>query len=73
MRRVTAKTASDASVQTEQHATARDRRAEVIRLLSNFNGPALSDREIARRVGVSPRTVGNIPRRLAVEASAKAA
>lgn len=39
------------------------RRAEVLRLLSNVDTAGLSDREIARRVGVSPQTVGNIRRR----------
>jgi hypothetical protein len=44
-------------------STARARRAEVLRLLSNMDTAGLSDREIARRVGVSPQTVGNIRRR----------
>jgi predicted DNA-binding protein (UPF0251 family) len=43
--------------------TASDRRAEVIRLLSNVDMTNLSDREIARKVGVSPQTVGNIRRK----------
>jgi hypothetical protein len=43
--------------------TATDRRAEVIRLLSNADTARLSDREIARLVGVSPQTVGNIRRK----------
>jgi transcriptional regulator with XRE-family HTH domain len=44
--------------------TARERRAEVKKLLSNLDTKNLSDREIARRVGVSPQTVGNIRRRM---------
>jgi DNA invertase Pin-like site-specific DNA recombinase len=44
--------------------TATERRAEVKRLLSNVDTAHLSDREIARRVGVSPQTVGNIRRRM---------
>jgi hypothetical protein len=44
--------------------TARERSAEVRRLLSNMDTARLSDREIARRVGVSPQTVGNIRRRM---------
>ena len=50
-------------VHNGHHRTARDRRAEVIRLLSNVDTARLSDREIARQVGVSPQTVGNIRRR----------
>lgn len=46
--------------------TASERREEVIRLLSERASAALSDREIARRVGVSPQTVGNLRRRLSV-------
>jgi hypothetical protein len=46
------------------HRTARQRSAEVRRLLSNVDTSRLSDREIARRAGVSPQTVGNIRRRL---------
>jgi hypothetical protein len=53
--------------QAGQRETATDRRAEVIRLLSNVDTAYLSDREIARRVGVSPQTVGNIRRRLTDE------
>jgi hypothetical protein len=71
-----AKTAADLSVQTGhvhtgRRETARDRRAEVIRLLSILDAGALSDREIGCRVGVSPQTVGNVRRRLVVEASAE--
>jgi DNA-binding Lrp family transcriptional regulator len=44
--------------------TASDRREEVIRLLSNVDTTTLADREIARMVGVSPQTVGNIRRRI---------
>jgi DNA-binding Lrp family transcriptional regulator len=35
----------------------------MMRLLSDPTTAARSDRKIARRVGVSPQTVGNIPRR----------
>jgi hypothetical protein len=73
-----AEMAPERSVQTGhvhngQRETTTDRRAEVIRLLSNVDTAHLSDREIARRVGVSPQTVGNIRRRLADEDMAKAA
>ena len=44
--------------------TASERREEVIRLLSDAAIAALPDREIARRVGVSPQTVGNLRRRV---------
>jgi DNA-binding CsgD family transcriptional regulator len=53
-------------------ASATARRAEVVRLLSSLDTSGLSDREIARQVGVSPMTVGNIRRRMAAEALAKA-
>jgi DNA-binding CsgD family transcriptional regulator len=70
--------APEAAVQTGrvhngQRETATDRRAEVIRLLSNVDTAHLSDREIARQVGVSPQTVGNLRRRLADEKLAEAA
>ena len=52
-----------ASVQTRHLSTATARRADVLRLLSDPATAVLSDREIARRVGVSPQTVGNIRRR----------
>jgi DNA-binding CsgD family transcriptional regulator len=73
-----AKTPPESAVQTGhvhngQRETATQRREEVIRLLSNLDTVALSDREIARRVGVSPQTVGNIRRRLMVKATAKVA
>ncbi len=45
-------------------ASRADRRAEVLAMLREDH-PALSDREIARRVGCSPQTVGNIRRRQA--------
>lgn len=45
--------------------TASERREEVMRLLSDPAMAALPDREIARRVGVSPQTVGNLRRRVA--------
>lgn len=44
------------------HTTTTDRRAAVIDLLRS--SPTLSDREIARRVGVSPQTVGNQRRKM---------
>jgi Protein of unknown function (DUF2786) len=44
--------------------TASERREEVMRTLATAEGYALSDREIARRVGVSPQTVGNLRRRV---------
>ncbi len=44
--------------------TASERREEVVRLLSDPATAALPDREIARRVGVSPQTVGNLRRRV---------
>lgn len=51
-------------VQTGHHKTATERRYEVISMLVNFETGDLPDREIARRVGVSPQTVGNIRRRI---------
>jgi Homeodomain-like domain len=62
--------ATKPAVQTGQWKTASTRRAEVVRLLSNVDTARLSDREIARMVGVSPQTVGNIRRKH--EASARA-
>jgi hypothetical protein len=50
--------------QSGDRRTASDRRDEVTRLLCNVDTAKLPDREIARRVGVSPQTVGNIRRRL---------
>lgn len=47
---------------------ARARRKAVEDLLSDPDGSYLSDREIARRVGVSPQTVGNVRRRLQAQA-----
>ncbi|MBP7340594.1 helix-turn-helix domain-containing protein, partial [Niveispirillum sp.] len=44
--------------------TASERREEVIRMLADADLAALPDREIARRVGVSPQTVGNLRRRV---------
>jgi DNA-binding CsgD family transcriptional regulator len=49
--------------------TASARRAEVEKYLASAAGKPLSDREIARRVGVSPQTVGNIRRKM--EAASK--
>ncbi len=43
--------------------TASERREEVVRMLTDPETATLSDREIARRVGVSPQTVGNLRRR----------
>jgi hypothetical protein len=43
--------------------TASERREEVMRLVIDPVTANLSDREIARRVGVSPQTVGNLRRR----------
>ena len=51
-------------VQTPQPKTAGQRRAEVLRLLSNLDTCKLPDREIARRIGVSPQTVGNLRRKM---------
>lgn len=45
--------------------TASERREEVIRILADPELAVLPDREIARRVGVSPQTVGNLRRRVA--------
>lgn len=56
--------ANNRPVQNGHHQTATDRRAEVVRLLSNVDTAGLPDREIARMVGVSPQTVGNIRRRM---------
>ena len=56
--------APDSRVHIE-HATATARRAEVLRLLSDENTAMLPNREIARRVGVAPATVGNLRRRTA--------
>ncbi len=58
-----------AAVQTGQAAqptspTASQRRSQVLALLSNMDTAALSDREIARRVGCSPQTVSNHRRRM---------
>lgn len=44
--------------------TASERREEVMRILSDPAMAGLPDREIARRVGVSPQTVGNLRRRV---------
>ena len=51
------------SVPEGHSVTATARRSEVLRLLSDVQTAALPDREIARRTGVSPQTVGNIRRR----------
>ena len=47
--------------QVRRLQTPQDRRAEVVRLLRTGG---MADREVARRVGVSPQTVGNIRRGL---------
>lgn len=44
------------------HSTAKDRRAHAMSILDTAAGAALSDREIARRAGVSPTTVGKLRR-----------
>lgn len=44
--------------------TASERREEVMRILADAELASLPDREIARRVGVSPQTVGNLRRRV---------
>jgi len=48
--------------------TASERREEVMRLVTDAATAGLSDREIARRVGVSPQTVGNLRRRAGASA-----
>lgn len=48
--------------------TASERREEVMRLVMDDTTASLSDREIARRVGVSPQTVGNLRRRAGASA-----
>ncbi|MFV3128456.1 DUF2786 domain-containing protein [Niveispirillum sp. KHB5.9] len=50
--------------QPSHFRTASERREEVIRILADPAMAALPDREIARRVGVSPQTVGNLRRRV---------
>lgn len=52
------------AVQPTHFRTASERREEVIRMLADTELAALPDREIARRVGVSPQTVGNLRRRV---------
>lgn len=54
---------STGSGQPTHFRTASERREEVMRILSDPVMAALPDREIARRVGVSPQTVGNLRRR----------
>ena len=51
------------TVQSEHPRSTSARRRAVIEFLSNPDTSELSDREIARRVGVSPSTVGNLRRR----------
>src|SRR4051794_907443 len=51
--------------------TAKQRRDEIVRILNDFILAALSDQEIAQRVGTSPSTVANIRRRLATKAKAE--
>lgn len=46
-----------------QYRTTAERRAAVLELLRSPADTTLSDREIARRVGVSPQTVGNLRRK----------
>lgn len=52
------------SGQPTHFRTASERREEVMRMLADTDMAALPDREIARRVGVSPQTVGNLRRRV---------
>lgn len=51
-------------LQPTHFRTASERREEVMRMLADADLAALPDREIARRVGVSPQTVGNLRRRV---------
>jgi DNA-binding CsgD family transcriptional regulator len=53
-----------ASVHNGQILNTTERREEILRMLSNMDTVALSDREIARRVGASPQTVGNLRHRM---------
>lgn len=52
------------SGQPTHFRTASERREEVMRILADPDQASLPDREIARRVGVSPQTVGNLRRRV---------
>ena len=52
-----------ADVQSEQPRTAAGRRRAVLDMLSDLDTANLSDREIARRAGVSPSTVGTLRRK----------
>jgi len=54
-----------ATVQTGGHRTNADKRAAVMSILDTQ--PELSDREISRRLGVSPQTVGNWRKRSMTE------
>lgn len=56
------------AVHNGQYSTATERHAAVVHLLSTLDRGGLSDREIARRAGVSPQTVGNIRRKMTVRA-----
>ncbi|GEM_PF-3549610 len=55
------------AVPSEHPARASDRRARVIALLSDPSTAGLPDREVARRCGVSPSTVGVLRRRVQPE------
>jgi hypothetical protein len=66
------KAAETPAVQTTHPSTASARRQEAIRMLSGPDA-SLSDREIARRLGMSNATVSSLRRRLAEEPMAKAA
>jgi hypothetical protein len=57
-------TANSSPRWAEARTGAQVRREAVETMLSDPAGVLLSDREIARRTGVSPQTVGNIRRRL---------
>lgn len=60
-----AATPAPAPAQAGQASSTAARRAEVLRLLSNLDTARLPDREIARRAGVSPQTVGSLRRKRA--------
>ncbi len=57
-------TVSAPTVQSGRLSRASDRRSRIIDMLSNSDTAKLSDREIARQVGVSPSTVGALRRRM---------
>ena len=53
-----------ASVHNRHILTTTERREAILGMLSYTDTVALSDREIARRVGASPQTVGNLRHRM---------